>query len=178
MQITLNINEIKIPETYATTVPKRNKLNSHMKHYLEYGTFKHNIMVTQRNTLVDGLCSYIIAMAYGMDVVECEVNTKPLKGKAGKWREIISPHRKRRILFEQQKGKCTLYGTELQIDEGLENGISEDSLTVISKHNAILLKSSNRICFCVDERKNKHTVRYTAIEEAIKYIESTVEIKK
>lgn len=84
MQITLNINEIKIPETYATTVPKRNKLNSHMKHYLEYGTFKHNIMVTQRNTLVDGLCSYIIAMAYGMDVVECEVNTKPLKGKAGK----------------------------------------------------------------------------------------------
>ena len=117
MQITLNVNEIKIPDAYAETIPKRSKLNNHMKYYLEYGTFKHNIVVTQRNTLVDGLCSYIIAVVCGMDTVQCEVNTKPLKGKTGKRRKICSPNRKRKILFEQQNGKCALCSAELQIDD-------------------------------------------------------------
>ncbi len=99
MQITLKIDKIKIPEAYAATIPKRNKINNHMKYYLEYGTFKDNIVVTQRNTLVDGLCNYIIAMVCGMDTVQCEVNTKPLKGKTGKRRKICSPDKKRKILF-------------------------------------------------------------------------------
>lgn len=113
MQITLNVNEIKIPETYAATIPKRSKLNNYIKHYLEYGTFKHNIIVTQRDTLIDGLCSYIIAVACGMDTVQCEMNTKPLKGKTRKRRKICSPNRKRKILFELQNGKCALCGAEI-----------------------------------------------------------------
>lgn len=268
MQITLNINEIKIPEAYAATLPKRNKLNSHMKHYLEYGTFKHNIVVTQRNTLIDGLCSYIIAVVCGMDTVQCEVNTKPLQGKTGKRRKICNPNRKREILFKQQNEKCALCGAELQIDdytsidnymtldhifpvcrggsnglsnlqglckdcnfqkkdtymegismivnnviastidediqeawnkivkeiggrniskldyvlnlqidEGLESGISEDSDTVISERNVLLLINGNRICFCGMKRKNGDTVRYKSIEEAIKNIENILLVK-
>ncbi len=69
------------------------------------------------------------------------------------------------------------YVLTLQIDEGLENGISEDSTTVINKCDTILLKNSNRICFCVDEMKNKHTIRYIEIDESIKNIKNILLVK-
>lgn len=72
--VTMSIDKISMPTINTHTPPRNEKINNHMMYYLEHGTLKHNIVVTQMGMLVDGYCSYIVAAVCGIDTVQCELN--------------------------------------------------------------------------------------------------------
>ena len=157
MQTALKIDQIKISEIYLRTAPRREKLNSHLTYFLEHGSFENNIVITQRGTLVDGYCNYIVAVACGLETVECEINARPLKGKAGKKRKVINPRRKRKILFEKQNGKCALCGKQLQINDHtrLDDYMTLDHIIPVSCGGGNGLVNLQGLCVdCNREKKD------------------------
>ncbi len=127
MIITLGINDITMPVPYARTPPRKEKVNSHMMYYLEHGKLKSAIQVTQKGMLLDGYCDYIVAVACGMDKLECEVSTDIVnRHMRTKNRNIKKRPNKRKILYQRQDGKCAICGKQLQIED---NTSREDYLT-------------------------------------------------
>lgn len=62
MLVMMNVNEIRIPTIYTHTPPRKEKVDSSMGYYMEHGALKSNIVVTQKGLLIDGYCSYIVAV--------------------------------------------------------------------------------------------------------------------
>lgn len=127
MLVNMSVDNISMPTIYTHTPPKKEKINKHMLYYIEHGTLKHNIVVTQKGMLIDGYCSYIVAVVCGIDTVECELNTKKLKYGIEKNRKINNRQHKRKILYNRQGGKCAICGKQLQIDD---NTSIDDYLTL------------------------------------------------
>lgn len=64
MLVMMDIDKIKMPTIYTHTPPWKEKINNHMQYYMEHGASKHNIVVTQKGMLIDGYCSYIVAVVW------------------------------------------------------------------------------------------------------------------
>ncbi len=126
MMVTMNINNITMPNIYTRTPPKKDKINDHMMHFIEHGAFRKPICITQKGMLLDGYCDFIVAVVCGIDVVECEINTKRLKHGIVRNRKINNPKNKRKILHSRQEGKCAICGKQLQINDSTSQ---EDYLT-------------------------------------------------
>ena len=127
MLVMMDIDKIRIPNIYTHTPPRKGRLNNHMVYYLEHGALKNNIVVTQKGLLVDGYCTYMVAVMCGISSVQCEINTKFISGRIDRKDRTIKnwPH-KRRVLYNRQGGKCAVCGRQLQIDDHTS---SEDYLT-------------------------------------------------
>lgn len=127
MLVMMNVDEIRIPTIYTHTPPRKEKIDNSMGYYMEHGALKSNIVVTQKGLLVDGYCSYIVAVMCGISSVQCEINTRFIrKCVDSKNRKVNNAQHKRKILYHRQNGKCAVCGMQLQID----NFASDDYLTL------------------------------------------------
>lgn len=135
MLVTMNVDEIRMPTIYTHTPPRKEKINNHMLYYVEHGALKHNIVVTQKGMLINGYCSYIVAVVCGMSSVQCEINTKRVGRRFGKKNRTINKRQhKRRILYNRQDGKCAVCGKPLQIDDytSVEDYLTFDHILPVS----------------------------------------------
>lgn len=149
MVMTMEVNKIRLPYMYSHTPPKKEKINKHMLHYVEHGTLKDSIVVTQKGMLIDGYCSYIVAVVCGMDTVQCELNTKRLKRRMERNRSITNPQRKRKILYERQGGVCAKCGKPLQIDDNksIDNYLTIDHILPVSRGGSNCLHNLKGLCY-------------------------------
>ena len=67
----ININDIKIPEDFEKTPPRKAKMDRKRRYYKEHGQFDKPIVLKQNLTLVDGYCGLLIAKEMGVRYVEC-----------------------------------------------------------------------------------------------------------
>ena len=149
MIVTMEINSIKVPEIYAHTPPRREKINKHMMYYLEHEKLKSNIVITQRGMLIDGYCSYIMAVVCGIEKVDCIVNTDIVKGRYGKKNRTISNRQsKRKILYDSQNGKCVVCGKQLHIDPDgdIESYLTLDHILPVHRGGSNRLINLQGLC--------------------------------
>ena len=148
MLVMMDIDKITMPSMYTHTPPKKAKINNHMMYYLEHGTLKHNIVITQKGMLIDGYCSYIVAVVCGMSSVQCEINTKRLKYGLEKNRKINNRSHKREILYNRQNGKCAICGKQLQITDytSLDDYLTFDHILPVSKGGSNGLMNLQGLC--------------------------------
>lgn len=160
MFMTMSVNSIRVPNMYTRTPPQKRKLNKHMLYFAEHGSLKHNIVVTQRGMLMDGYCSYIVAVMCGMETVQCEVNTKKLCGRTkARNRKIWNKSHKRKILFDLQDGKCAVCGKELQIDnpESRNDYLTFDHILPVSRGGSNRLMNLQGLCiYCNSQKQDKY----------------------
>lgn len=156
MLVTMNIDNISMPTIYTHTPPRKEKINNHMMYYLEHGTLKHNIVVTQKGMLVDGYCSYIVAVVCGIDTVQCELNTKKLKYGIEKNRSINNRKHKRKILYNRQCGKCAICGKQLQIDDStsIDDYLTLDHILPVCRGGSNGLMNLQGLCRRCNYQKN------------------------
>ena len=67
----ININDIKIPEDFEATPPRKAKMDRKRRYYKEHGQFDKPIVLKQNLELTDGFCAFLIAKEIGMRYVEC-----------------------------------------------------------------------------------------------------------
>ena len=67
----ININDIKIPEDFEKTPPRKAKMDRKRRYYNEHGQFDKPIVLKQNLTIVDGYCGLLIAKEMGVRYVEC-----------------------------------------------------------------------------------------------------------
>lgn len=149
MLVMMDIDKIKMPTIYTHTPPRKEKINNHMLYYMEHGALKHNIVVTQKGMLIDGYCSYIVAVVCGISSVQCEINTKRVRNSlGGKSRTINNRQHKRRILYNRQGGKCALCGRQLQIDDctSVEDYLTFDHILPVSRGGSNGLMNLQGLC--------------------------------
>lgn len=149
MLVMMNVDEIRIPTIYTHKPPRKEKIDNSMLYYMEHGALKSNIVVTQKGMLIDGYCSYIVAVVCGISSVQCEINTKRVRNSlGGKGRTINNRQHKRRILYNRQDGKCTLCGRQLQIDDctSVEDYLTLDHILPVSKGGSNGLMNLQGLC--------------------------------
>lgn len=156
MLVTMSIDKISMPTIYTHTPPRKEKINNHIMYYLEHGTLKHNIVVTQKGMLVDGYCSYIVAVVCGIDSVQCELNTKKLKYGIEKNRNINNRQHKRKILYNRQGGKCAICGKTLQIDDStsVDDYLTLDHILPVCRGGSNGLMNLQGLCRRCNYNKN------------------------
>lgn len=156
MLVTMDIDKITMPTIYAQTPPKKEKINNHMLHYLEHGTLKNGIVVTQKGMLTDGYCDYIVAVVCGIDTVQCELNTKKLKYGMEKNRNINNRKHKRSILYHRQGGKCAICGKPLQIDDctSVDDYLTLDHILPVCRGGSNGLMNLQGLCRRCNHQKN------------------------
>ena len=149
MLVMMNVDEIRIPTIYTHTPPRKEKIDNSMGYYMEHGALKSNIVVTQKGLLVDGYCSYIVAVMCGISSVQCEINTRFIrKCLDGKNRKIRNTQHKRKILYDRQGGKCALCGRQLQIDDwtSIEDYLTFDHILPVSRGGSNGLMNLQGLC--------------------------------
>lgn len=149
MLVTMDIDKITMPTIYTHTPPKKEKINSHMLYYVEHGTFKNDIVVTQKGMLVDGYCNYIVAVVCGISSVQCQVNTKQLKYNIKERnRNIKNRSHKRKILYNRQAGKCAVCGMQLQIDDctSVDDYLTFDHILPVCRGGSNGIKNLQGLC--------------------------------
>ena len=67
----INIEDIKIPEDFEKTPPRKAKMDRKRRYYKEHGQFDKPIVLKQNLELCDGLCAYLLAKEFGFRYVEC-----------------------------------------------------------------------------------------------------------
>lgn len=149
MLVMMNVDKIRMPTIYTHTPPKKEKINKHMLYYMEHGTFKNDIVVTQKGILIDGYCNYIVAVVCGISSVQCQVNTNRLKYSiSGRNRSIKNRSHKRKILYDRQSGKCAICGMQLQIDDhtSVEDYLTFDHILPVSRGGSNGIKNLQGLC--------------------------------
>lgn len=76
---TVNLKDIRIPETFAKTTPKQEKIQKFKDEYCLTGDFQKRILVTEQNLLVDGYARYVALQELG--VKECIVDVLTAENK-------------------------------------------------------------------------------------------------
>ena len=148
MLVMMDIDKIKMPTIYTHMPPRKEKVNNHMLYYMEHGALKHNIVITQKGLLIDGYCSYIVAVMCGISSVQCEINTKFISRRVdGKNRKVNNAQHKRKILYHRQDGKCAVCGMQLQIDDCTsEDYLTLDHILPVSKGGSNGLMNLQGLC--------------------------------
>lgn len=148
MLVMMNVDEIRIPTIYTHTPPRKEKIDNSMLYYMEHGALKSNIVVTQKGLLIDGYCSYIVAVVCGISSVQCEINTKFISRRVdGKNRKVNNAQHKRKILYHRQNGKCAVCGMQLQIDDCTsEDYLTLDHILPVSKGGCNGLMNLQGLC--------------------------------
>ena len=68
----ININDIKIPEDFEKTPPRKAKMDRKRKYYKEHGQFDKPIVLKQNLELCDGYVNFLLAKnEFGFRYVEC-----------------------------------------------------------------------------------------------------------
>ncbi len=63
------LKDIIITEAFKNTTPARSKMERREAQYKERGELPTDIIINSDNVLIDGYCSYLLAMAAGLDTV-------------------------------------------------------------------------------------------------------------
>lgn len=149
MLVMMDVEEIRIPDTYTHTPPRKDKIDDRMVYYMEHGTLKSNIVVTQKGLLVDGYCNYLVAVMCGISSVQCKINTRHIRRCIdGKNRKIRNGYHKRRILYNRQNGKCAICGKQLQIDDctSVDDYLTFDHILPVSRGGSNGLSNLQGLC--------------------------------
>ena len=67
----ININDIKIPEDFEKTPPRKAKMDRKRRYYKEHGQVDKPIVLKQNLELADGYCALLISKEFGFRYVEC-----------------------------------------------------------------------------------------------------------
>lgn len=67
----LEISEIKIPNSYLQSTPKRKKIDEAIEYYKLNGRFDRPIVINNENILVDNYARYIAALELGINKINC-----------------------------------------------------------------------------------------------------------
>lgn len=159
--VTMSIDEIRIPTMYTHTPPKKEKINKHMRYYVEYGQFKNKIVVTQKGILTNGYCDYIVAVACGMNTVQCEINTNKLReSQGGKRTTITRRQHKRKVIYKRQGGKCAICGKLLQNDDctSVKDYMTLDHILPVIRGGSNALKNLQGLCETCNKEKGSKLI--------------------
>ena len=69
---TVKLNDIRIPQTFAKTTPKQEKIQKFMDEYRSNGDFQKHILLAAQNLLVDGYARFVALTELGEE--ECVVD--------------------------------------------------------------------------------------------------------
>lgn len=168
MLVMMNVDRIGIPDIYTHTPPRKAKIDNHLTYYLEHGTMKSNIVVTQKGMLVDGYCNYIVAVMCGISLVQCEINTKRISRHYGKNRKIKKKPLKRKILYDKQCGKCAICGRQLQIDDRIriEDYLTVDHILPVARGGSNRMDNLQGLCWECNHEKQDYYMeedRYVSV---------------
>ena len=68
----INIDDIKIPEDFEKTPPRKAKMDRKRRYYNEHGQFDKPIVLKQNLELTDGYINFLLAKnEFGFRYVEC-----------------------------------------------------------------------------------------------------------
>ena len=67
----INIEDIKIPEDFEKTPPRKAKMDRKRKYYNEHEQFDKPIVLKQNRERTDGFCAYLISKEQNLTYVEC-----------------------------------------------------------------------------------------------------------
>jgi len=148
MLVMMDVDKITMPTIYTHQPPRKEKINNHMMYYLEHGTLKDTIVITQKGMLIDGYCAYMVAVVCGIDTVQCEINTKRLQCGIGRNRNIKNRPHKRKIIYNRQGGKCAICGKQLQINDStsMEDYLTFDHILPVSRGGSNGLMNLQGLC--------------------------------
>lgn len=161
MMVTMSIDKIRIPTMYTQTIPKKNKINKHMRYYVEHGQFKNNIVITQKGILINGYCDYIVAVACGMNAVQCEINTNKLRESLGGKRTTITRRQhKRKVIYKRQGGKCAICAKPLQNDDctSVKDYMTLDHILPVIRGGSNALKNLQGLCETCNKEKGSKLI--------------------
>lgn len=76
---TIKLNDIRIPQAFANTKPRTEKIQKFADEYVRTGDFQKRILVTEQNLLVDGYARYVALQELGAK--ECVVDVLTAENK-------------------------------------------------------------------------------------------------
>ena len=76
---TVKVSDIRIPQAFAKTTPKQEKIQKFKDEYFLSGDFQKRILVTEQNLLVDGYARYVALQELGAK--ECIVDVLTAENK-------------------------------------------------------------------------------------------------
>lgn len=95
--IYMRLDNIKIKDSFASSIPKIEKVLACKEYWIKYHTQDRFIVVDHNNVLIDGYIQYLVLKDAGIDVAEVKISNKKRK----KW------NRKRRKLKYRNLNKLT-----------------------------------------------------------------------
>lgn len=106
----MNLSEIKIPESFESSVPSLYKYEKCCRYYKETGNQDRYIVVDEKNVLVDGYIMYLVLKSH--DVEYCDAKRLTLKHKytdrqRARYRRIIPPEK---VISYKNKPTVYIYG--------------------------------------------------------------------
>lgn len=84
---TVNLKDIRIPQAFAKTTPKQEKIQKFKDEYFLSGDFQKRILVTEQNLLVDGYARYVALQELGAK--ECIVDVLTAENKSESVSEVV-----------------------------------------------------------------------------------------
>lgn len=107
----MNLSEIKIPESFESSVPSLYKYEKCCRYYKETGNQDRYIVVDEKNVLVDGYIMYLVLKSH--DVEYCDAKRLTLRKhkytnrQREKYGRIIPPEK---VLTYKEKSTVYIYG--------------------------------------------------------------------
>lgn len=77
--IYMRLDNIKIKDSFASSIPKTEKVLACKEYWIKYHTQDRFIVVDHNNVLIDGYIQYLVLKDAGIDVAEVKISNKKKK---------------------------------------------------------------------------------------------------
>jgi hypothetical protein len=68
----IKVSELKVPDSFANTVVKQNKMECIKSYYSKHHTLDKPVTITKDNIIIDGYARYVFVKNIGLYTIECE----------------------------------------------------------------------------------------------------------
>lgn len=144
----MNLSEIKIPESFESSVPSLYKYEKCCRYYKETGNQDRYIVVDEKNVLVDGYIMYLVLKSHNVESCDAKRITlrkhKYTDRQRKRYGRLVPPEK---VLTYKEKPTVYIYGKH-------PNGIiDKEYVWSITSRRFDLLQHKERNCSC-DYNKN------------------------